>query len=252
MSFVPVVEIFKSVQGEGCLLGSMAQFVRFAGCNLECEWCDTKYAWHFEDGEPKAQTNLLAHGLASEAVRCGIRHVVFTGGEPLLWGDRIVEVIDYMRREDEPVDYFFTVETSGVLTPIPGLRDKIHLWSVCPKLENAGIEYPWWKFEQTIKEMRSFLRSRNRIQFKLVVTKWSDLRGQGFKNFVRMTAPLGRTRLILQPEGSIWDSGNPLPYLQLMDDLVSGVAKTPKLGRRFDVHVLPQLHRMIWNGERRK
>jgi 7-carboxy-7-deazaguanine synthase len=72
-----VSEIFKSIQGESSFCGQVCSFVRLAGCNLRCAWCDTAYAW--EGGET----------MTMDAVVCRItdhntRLVEITGGEPLV------------------------------------------------------------------------------------------------------------------------------------------------------------------------
>ncbi len=45
-----VMEIYRSVQGEGTLMGVPTTFVRFFACNLRCSWCDTKYSWSVREG----------------------------------------------------------------------------------------------------------------------------------------------------------------------------------------------------------
>ena len=71
-----IAEIFYSIQGEGRFAGTPAVFVRFAGCNLACSWCDT-------DFEKRAE---LTAGEIVELVHVfkGAPLVVFTGGEPML------------------------------------------------------------------------------------------------------------------------------------------------------------------------
>ena len=72
-----ISEIFHSVQGESTQAGRRCSFVRLAGCNLRCAWCDTAYA--FEGGEE------MAVGEIADQVRShGTRLVLVTGGEPLL------------------------------------------------------------------------------------------------------------------------------------------------------------------------
>jgi organic radical activating enzyme len=76
-----ISEIFFSLQGEGLRQGEPTIFIRLAGCNLRCSFCDTKYAW--EGGRDKTTTDIL-----DEVNKIKHSHpakwICFTGGEPLL------------------------------------------------------------------------------------------------------------------------------------------------------------------------
>ena len=76
-----VVEVFRSIQGEGTQAGRPCVFVRLAGCNLRCAWCDTPYA---QDGagEEVPRADVVARALAAGPGMCCV-----TGGEPLLQPD---------------------------------------------------------------------------------------------------------------------------------------------------------------------
>ncbi len=76
----PVVEKFVSINGEGQRAGELAVFVRFRGCNLNCSYCDTKWA-NTVDAEAELMS---ADEIAEYVASTGIRNVTLTGGEPLL------------------------------------------------------------------------------------------------------------------------------------------------------------------------
>lgn len=70
-------EIFKSIQGESTYAGLPCTFIRLAGCNLRCTYCDTNYAYY--DGEELSDEKII-----SKIEEYGVKCVEFTGGEPLL------------------------------------------------------------------------------------------------------------------------------------------------------------------------
>lgn len=100
----PVNEIFASVNGEGTLSGELAVFVRLCGCNLRCTYCDTSYAWDFDD-----RRNMTA-GEILEKVRSfgSIRNITLTGGEPLFRrnAEELLEVLT-------AAGYLVNIETNG-------------------------------------------------------------------------------------------------------------------------------------------
>src|SRR5215472_10112673 len=74
-----IAELFYSLQGEGSLLGVPSVFIRTSGCNLRCSWCDTPYtSWNPEGRE------MTIDEIVAETRRHHARHVVITGGEPLI------------------------------------------------------------------------------------------------------------------------------------------------------------------------
>ena len=77
--FLPVVETFSSIQGESTHAGKLCFFIRLAGCNLKCSYCDTLYAQDKSCGAPRSLESLVG-----EAVKSGISTVEITGGEPAL------------------------------------------------------------------------------------------------------------------------------------------------------------------------
>lgn len=76
----PVAEKFVSLSGESLYAGMPAAFIRFQGCNLECSWCDTRWAI-----DPAGKADLEPAGeLVKWVHQSGVRHLILTGGEPLL------------------------------------------------------------------------------------------------------------------------------------------------------------------------
>lgn len=83
MAKYKVVEIFESINGEGRRAGQLAVFVRFQKCNLNCSYCDTRWA----NTDDAAYTLMSDEEIYDRIISSGIRNVTLTGGEPLLQAD---------------------------------------------------------------------------------------------------------------------------------------------------------------------
>lgn len=111
----PIVEIFYSVQGEGYHTGVPSIFIRFGGCNLACEWCDTS----FDEWE-----NLTMRQIIREMAPWDCNRIVLTGGEPAL---QDLSAISSILR---PMGYELAIETNGTIE-IP--EDVVDWICVSPK-----------------------------------------------------------------------------------------------------------------------
>lgn len=121
-------EIFYSLQGEGRWAGTPCVFVRLSGCNLRCDFCDTKHqtSKEYSDGEILREIQ--------KYMPC--KHIVLTGGEPTL--QNLDPLIDLLLDNG----YYIAIETNGTRRVPAGIQ-----WVTCsPKFEfckNAGMNLDW-------------------------------------------------------------------------------------------------------------
>ena len=94
-----ICEYFRSLQGEGLMMGAPTYFIRTAGCNLHCSWCDTEYA---QSGGQETSVEEIMEKLED------VRNVCVTGGEPLLQPD-MYELLQRLVDEGK----FVVLETNG-------------------------------------------------------------------------------------------------------------------------------------------
>ena len=99
-----IAETFSSINGEGTHAGQLAFFVRFTGCNLNCSYCDTKWA-----NVPNAKyTEMTGDEILSEVKKSGIKNVTVTGGEPLIQPN-IIPLLEMLCGDGHYVE----IETNG-------------------------------------------------------------------------------------------------------------------------------------------
>ncbi|HVU83098.1 MAG TPA: 7-carboxy-7-deazaguanine synthase QueE [Rhodanobacteraceae bacterium] len=120
-----ISEIFHSIQGEGGLAGTPSVFVRAAGCNLRCGWCDTPYASWTPGG-----TEMTVADVVRAVEKFPARHAVLTGGEPMV-AKGIHELAAALRKRGKHL----TIETAATVAPEGIACD---LASLSPKLKNSG------------------------------------------------------------------------------------------------------------------
>jgi organic radical activating enzyme len=172
---LPVMELFYSIQGEGMHTGKASFFIRLAGCDVGCHWCDVKESWD-KNIHPIKEIN----DLAKEAKESGTEIVIVTGGEPTMYP--LKELTKVLHKEGLKVH----LETSGAYT-IDGTFDWICL---SPKKNKAPLK----ESLQQADELKVVIYNKDDF-------KWAE------KNAHDVTE---KCQLFLQPEWSKADSMMPL------------------------------------------
>jgi 7-carboxy-7-deazaguanine synthase len=225
-----LAELFHSIQGEGKLSGVPSVFVRASGCNLRCVWCDTPYASWNPEGE-----NVPVDEIVRRVGEFNCRHVVVTGGEPLIMPD-IVELCDALKSRDHHV----TVETAAtVFHPL-----KLDLASLSPKLSNstphdrAGGRFVEMHERQrlSIPVIQQFIDASPEFQLKFVVTSEGDL--EEIELILRQLKNWRPSDVLLMPEGT--DAAT-------LDSRAGWIAEICK---RTDYRFCPRLHVALYGNVR--
>jgi 7-carboxy-7-deazaguanine synthase len=188
-----IAEIYKSIQGEGLLTGMHSVFVRASGCNLRCWFCDTPYAsWHPE-GQDYAVDEIVA-----EIEEWDCRHVVLTGGEPMLFAE-LIPLCERLREQGRHI----TIETAGTLF----LPVECDLMSISPKFSSSGPDpqtHPHWsrrhERERFRPDVMRQLLSGFEYQLKFVVDSIADI--PELQAFLTEFPEIDSQRVLLMPQGT--------------------------------------------------
>ena len=193
-------EIFASIQGEGPSAGQPVAFLRLSRCNLACVWCDTAYTWHF-DGDERPhrggetyeraanQVKLAVRDVAARVAGLGQKRLVITGGEPLMQGGKLAEMLEHLPH------IAVEVETNGTVEPPARLDIRVDQYNVSPKLAHSGNPT-----ELALKpEMLDRWASDARAWFKLVIAQPADI--EEVLALAR-THAIPHNRIYLMPEGT--------------------------------------------------
>lgn len=160
MSEYKVVEKFISINGEGTLAGQLAVFIRFKSCNLDCNYCDTKWA-----NKPDAPFEVMTENDIYDYIKItGIKNVTLTGGEPLIQKD----IITLLKKLAYDNSIHVEIETNGSadISEAAAIPNRPS-FTIDYKLPESGME----KFMLT--ENYAFLDRRDTVKF--VVSSPSDL-----------------------------------------------------------------------------
>lgn len=228
---VQLCEIFNSFQGEGLYVGERQTFVRLAGCNLSCQYCDSPQA--LTPGKITENVlSLIAKVNAFEKPR-GVNHsVCFTGGEPLLQVAFLKNCLPEMRREIKLPVY---LETNGTLPD--HLAEVIELVDIIAfdiKLPSATGLSSYWKEHKKALET-AYLKE---VFVKIVFTR--ETKANELDEAVRVIAEVdARIPLVLQPVtpfGLIKHRPNPEQIMTF---------HTLSKRRLNRVRVIPQIHKLM-------
>lgn len=236
-NFIPVHEIFVSIQGEGPDVGRKAVFVRVAGCTFDCPFCDSKFSWTLQ-GSKKYSPQELANTLIEMSRKSKVKYVVLTGGNPCIYD--FTDVIKPCLEEGIE----FAVETQGDLYPtwMGYLRTVV----LSPKAPSSGQPDVYDKVNHYLEDIMGMLPRVIAIKIPVFgvedmefVKKYYDLiKTCHSNNDVRLYLSVGNDDV--KEEGDI--SPRILAkYHELIDRVMESDME--------DVYVLPQLHTLVWGNK---
>lgn len=161
---IPVAEIFgPTIQGEGPHVGMQTLFVRVAGCDFKCAWCDSKFAWKIDGSIKRYGTKELADILVQECNNSKCSNVVLTGGNPCLYDFK--QVIDILHDNNITVD----IETQG--SKMPDWLLDVDLLVISPKAPSSKQPDVY----KTVNEYMKLLSSiKQKVAIKIPVFNEED------------------------------------------------------------------------------
>lgn len=191
-----IAELFHSLQGEGELTGVPSVFVRTSGCNLRCAWCDTPYAsW-----QPEGEIRTIPEIVAAVENHPATRHVVLTGGEPMIAKD--IHALAAALREG---GRHLTIETAATVAPDGIACD---LASLSPKLLNSAPDplahAAWRRKHEATRWQPDVVRAwidRYAYQFKFVVARPEDV-DELEHMLAALQREIPRHKVLLMPEAT--------------------------------------------------
>lgn len=213
-----VVEKFVSINGEGTKAGELAVFVRFKGCNLDCQYCDTKWAneanceYHEETPE-----EILDYVLGT-----GVKNVTLTGGEPLLQKD-IARLIWLIMEAGVNVE----IETNGAVSIKDFISGKRPIFTMDYKLPYSGCE------EKMLCENFDYLVSEDTV--KMVAGSYADL--------VRAKEIIDKYKLTEKCHVYFSPVFGQIEPVEIVDFMV----KEKLNGVRLQI----QIHKVVWDPDKR-
>lgn len=232
-------EIFgPTIQGEGKSAGMRTMFLRLAGCNLACIWCDTPYTWNYmgtsfrhpekyKKSDEVDEVSVLAIISRLKQKGPNVRSLVITGGEPMLQQRDILSLVKILKNDD----YWIEIETNGTIKPSDefiGLIDQINC---SPKTSNSGSDNRPSMRERP--EALKKLASTEKTYFKFVIKNRTDL-----FEIKDLVLRYGMNNVYLMPEGASREEQYALAH----------EVRTICLENHFNFS--PRLHVLYWNRAR--
>ena len=128
-----LIEIFDSIQGEGPAMGMPATFVRFAGCNLRCQGCDTDQKAHWQMSLPDVLARIRGD------------RVIITGGEPTMQMREFSELISLLHSHDKEIH----IESNGTNPIAEEILKKIRYAVISPK-RGSDFHLNFWAIKENV------------------------------------------------------------------------------------------------------
>jgi len=232
---VRLFEIFTSIEGEGILYGTKTLFVRLAGCPFTCFYCDTLDALPIDSGNEYAieeACNLIEKNLEENTYK-----VNFTGGEPLVQSEGVLEMAKYVKSKNIPTYLESSCYDSEKFSQVLPFMDFIKIEFKTPEAKFVDTNH-YSKLIQNALECLKISVDSNKITYiKIVVSAKTELRD--FKELLdkifNIVSKKDLTGFIIQPTYGIAEPS--LEKLLKFYDLVFPFYK--------EIRIVPQLHKFI-------
>lgn len=237
---IPVLEIFgPTVQGEGLLVGQKTMFVRTAGCDYRCSWCDSAFTW---DGSAKEDIQqMTADDVIAELDRLAegrYAHVTISGGNPVLLGG-MGELVERLSMR-------------GVRTAVETQGSRWQDWlmviddvTLSPKPPSSGMDTDFVRLDEIAEKLWN-RSARKGLCLKVVVFNEEDMR---YAITVHERYP--EIPFVMQTGNEDVHNSDDQELIQKLlrryEWLIDRVALEPRLNR---IRVLPQLHTLVWGNKR--
>ena len=220
MSQFRITEKFISINGEGVRAGQLAVFIRFAGCNLDCSYCDTKWA----NQSDTSYTLMTENEIYNYIKETGIKNVTITGGEPLIQPD--IEVLIETLSCDISLNVEIETNGSADISRFSSISIP-PMFTMDYKLPSSGME----KFMNT--DNFSYLCKDDTVKF--VAGSHNDL--ETAYQIIEKYNLIKKCHVYISP---VFGSINPEDIVEFM--------KQKKLN---DVNLQLQLHKIIWSPDKK-
>lgn len=234
-NIIPICEIFgPTIQGEGPAVGLKCIFVRVAGCNFNCDFCDSKFSWKVTENTFKYTPQELSNELITLCSSTHTGTIVFTGGNPCLY-DNLIEVINTLKEYNIQSH----IETQG--TPLPEWVCEANLVVISPKPPSS-------KQIDVFDNVKNFLDTYSKLtNLAIKIPVFNEIDFKYFKKFYTLLQDYPNVKLYLSiGNDNVTESGNISQrilnnYNYWVNEVINSNMK--------NVYVLPQIHTLIWGNK---
>ncbi|MDR3048221.1 MAG: 7-carboxy-7-deazaguanine synthase QueE [Elusimicrobiota bacterium] len=222
---VPIDEIFFSYQGEAVYAGLAQIFVRFAGCNIKCSYCDTPISRKINRKTKKMSADEILKSINALSKKNKCRHISFTGGEPLIYADFLKDFLPKLKKKN----FKIYLETNGTLP------DKLKKIIKFCDIVSMDFKLPSHCGQNFWKKHREFLKSAGKKAFVKIVIAKTTKRAE-LKKASEIIKKINKNiPLILQPS-----LNKDRPKLSNLFQFYETTSKQIS-----NVRIMPQLHKIF-------
>lgn len=238
---IPVLEIFgPTIQGEGMVVGRKTMFVRTAGCDYRCSWCDSPFTW---DGSAKSDIlQMTATSILERLKELGknrFDHVTISGGNPALLA-HVGTLVDLLHENGIQV----ALETQG--SKWQPWMTQINDLTISPKPPSSGMVTDFAQLDFILEQLKAASNPEQQVSLKVVVFDDVDF---NFAKKVHSRYP--EIPFFLQVgNDEIKTKDNIYLTSHLLEKYEWLINKTIESDELNDVRVLPQVHALIWGNKR--